>query len=98
VGDPLSAGCNHLIRQGAGILISPEELLGDLGILSEKNKIVLEKSERLVYSLLDLHPKSIDEISQKTALDFVTTAEILFSMERKGLVRQVWQNHYISVN
>jgi DNA processing protein len=98
VGDALSAGCNHLIRQGAGILTSPEEFVQDIGVLSEKNKLPLEKSERLVYSCLDLHPKSIDEISQKTALDIVTTAEILFGMERKGLVREVWQNHYISAN
>jgi DNA processing protein len=73
-------------------------LLAELGVLSEKNKFPLEKSERLVYSCLDLHPKSIDEISQKTALDIVTTAEILFAMERKGLVREAWQNHYISAN
>jgi DNA processing protein len=98
VGDALSEGCNRLIRQGAGILVSPEDLLAELGVLSEKNKFPLEKSERLVYSCLDLHPKSIDEISQKTALDIVTTAEILFAMERKGLVREAWQNHYISAN
>jgi DNA processing protein len=101
VGDPLSAGCNRLIRQGAGIILSPEELLTDLGILSAKstkNYFPLEKSERLVYSCLDLHPKSIDEISRKTASDIVTTAGILYEMERKGLVREVWQNHYISVN
>lgn len=96
--DPLSAGCNRLIRQGAGILLSPEELAGEPGFLSEKNKLPLEKSERLVYSCLGLHPKSIEKISEETALDIVTLAELLFVMEEKGLVREAWQNHYISVN
>lgn len=96
--DPLSAGCNRLIRQGAGILLSPEELVGEMSFLSEKNKLPLEKSERLVYSCLDLLPKSMEKISEETALDIATLAEILFALEEKGLVQETWQNHYISVN
>lgn len=96
--DPFSAGTNRLIRQGAGILLSPEDLVSELTFLPEKNKLPLEKSERLVYSCLDFHPKSMEEISEETALDFVTLAEILFRMAEKGLVQEVWQNHYISVN
>ena len=98
IGDPLSAGCNRLIRQGAGILLSPEELVREPMILPEKNKLPLEKSERLVYSCLDLHPKSMERISEETALDIATLAEILFDLEEKGLVQEAWQNHYISVN
>lgn len=96
--DALSAGCNRLIRQGAGILLSPDDLVSELSLLPGKNKLPLEKSERLVYSCLGLHPKSIEEISEETALDFVTITELLFGMEEKGLVREAWQNHYISVN
>lgn len=96
--DPLSAGCNRLIRQGAGILLSPEELVSELGILNEKNKLPLEKSERLVYSCLDLLPKSLEKISEETALDIATLAEILFTLEERGMVQEAWQNHYISVN
>ena len=96
--DPVSAGCNHLIRQGAGILLSPEEVVSELGLLSEKNKLTLEKSQRLVYSCLDLHPKSMEEISRETALDPVTLAQILDALEERGLVQETWKNHYISVN
>ncbi len=98
IDDALSAGCNRLIRQGAGIVLSPEEMLSELGILEEKNKLPLEKSERLVYSCLGLHPKSMEVISEETALDIVTLAEILFALTEKGLVQEAWQNHYISVN
>lgn len=95
--DRLSAGCNRLIRQGAGILLSPEELLPELGLLSEKNKLPLAKSQCLVYSCLDLHPKSIERISEETMLDPATLAQILFELEERGFVRETWQNHYISV-
>ena len=98
IGDTLSAGCNRLIRQGAGILLSPEDLVSEPSFLPEKNKLPLEKSERLVYSCLDLLPKSMEKLSEETALDIVTLAEILFALEEKGLVQEAWQNHYISVN
>ena len=96
--DPVSAGCNHLIHQGAGILLSPEDVVRELGLLSEKNKLTLEKSQRLVYSCLDLHPKSMEEISRETALDPVTLAQLLDVLEERGLAREAWKNHYISVN
>ena len=64
----LSQGCHQLIRQGAGILISPEEFLSDLPYklqkllikFSEKsneNEIMLESPEKLLYSVLSLEPK-----------------------------------------
>lgn len=96
--DPLSAGCNHLIRQGAGILLSPEEVISELGLFIQKNKLPLEKSQRLVYSCLDLHPKSMEELCRESALDPVTLAELLDGLEERGLVRETWKNHYISVN
>ena len=68
------------------------------GFYPKKNKLPLEKSEHLVYSCLDLHPKSMERISEETALDFATLAEILFTLEEKGLVQEAWRNHYISVN
>ena len=53
---PLSAGCNHLIQQGAGILLNPKNLLEEWGIetnvlcrnteiKNEKNKKVLESTD-----------------------------------------------------
>lgn len=98
VTDTLSAGCNHLLRQGAGILLAPEDLVSGLGLLTEKNKLPLEKSQRLVYSCLDLHPKSMEEISQQTALDPAVLAELLYELEERGLVQEAWQNHYIVVD
>ncbi len=66
VNSELSQGCHRLIRQGAGILISPEELMNELQIeVSEnstellKNEKMLESTEFMVYSCLDLFPEMV---------------------------------------
>lgn len=57
----LSTGCNTLIKQGAGIVLSLEDLLEELHLICEKrmnnladNKIVLDNAEKLVYSCVVL--------------------------------------------
>lgn len=68
--DRLSDGCNLLIRQGAGIALSPGDLLAELKIL-ENRKALGERegvspkepsSERGILDFLDYHPRSADEI------------------------------------
>lgn len=106
VTSPLSKGCNWLIRQGAGILISPEELLEDLKMeyesrdvnilanIAEKEK-VLESTENLVYSKLDLFPKSLNCLLSETGLSPDIAMQQLVSLIMKGLVKEVSRNYYI---
>ena len=100
----LSRGCNQLIRQGAGILLSPEMLLEELGIsgpaFCEKRvdvKKMLERTEELVYSSVVLSPKNVDRILEETGMLPQQVMEILTSLEMKGLIREVFQNYYIRV-
>ncbi|MCM1543050.1 MAG: DNA-processing protein DprA [Blautia sp.] len=44
--DRLSDGCNRLIKQGAGMLLSPEELLEELWELKERTGCKAERRER----------------------------------------------------
>lgn len=67
--DVMSAGCNRLIAQGAGIITSlsgfieeiEESHFSDLtcGNAFEANEIILEKDELLVYSCFDFYPKAL---------------------------------------
>lgn len=98
----LSKGCNRLIRQGAGILISPELLLEDLGFanikFSEKKgetKKMLERDEDMVYSSVGLYPKSIEELMKETKLSASEVMRILVSLEIKGYIKEISKNHYI---
>ena len=100
----LSQGCNRLIKQGAGILLSPEELLKDLGIFHNKktenpleNKIVLESTEKLVYSCLDFEPRSLNQLLEKTKLQISTLLDYLVKLQLKGYVREVSKNYYVKV-
>lgn len=101
LGEALSAGCNNLIRQGAGIAISPEQLLEVLHILPgfnrkkmQENKIVLERSENLVYSCLRLQAQSLAEICAKTGLTPGETLSIMTKLQMKGYAKEVYKNYY----
>lgn len=102
----LSEGCNYLIRQGAGILLSAEDLLKELDVAGrielvneERNKVknekVLESAEKLVYSKLDLYPKSLSLLLEETEMGAAVLADSLISLELKGYAKEISKNYYI---
>ncbi len=100
----LSKGCHGLIKQGAGILISPKELLEDLGISSKagsvkvlENKNALESAENIVYSCLNFQPMSPNQISVASKLPIQTVLESLIRLELMGWVLEVSKNYYVKV-
>ena len=100
-GDALSEGCNALIGQGAGIIYDLDVFLQNLGYLPEKNaettkikNISLDKSEKLVYGMVDLHPKYINYIIEETGLDLLTVLHSLDKLKRYGLVQETFQNYF----
>ena len=106
VTSPVSQGCHHLIRQGAGILISPEELIEELGIFnkrlrnewskkSDKNKKILESAEKLVYSCLGFIPKGIEQLTEETGLHPSEVLETLITLELEGCIKEISKNYYV---
>ncbi len=100
----LSQGCHYLIRQGAGILITPEDLLAELGIgvkeseqKTDKIEKTLENDENVVYSCLGFFPKGISQLIEETGLCAPVVMQRLISLELKGCIREVSKNHYIRV-
>ena len=105
---PLSAGCNHLIQQGAGILLNPKNLLEEWGIetnvlcrnteiKNEKNKKVLESTDDLVYSCVGLYPKNVDQIAQESRVEISKLMSILVTLELQGYIREITKNYYIRI-
>lgn len=101
-----SKGCNFLIRQGAGILLSVEDLIEELYIqkgnkelirtkISENRKIVLERKENLVYSNLGLYPVSREELLVITGLNPQEISGILLSLQLKGYIKEKSKNYYV---
>jgi DNA processing protein len=100
----LSAGCNRLIHQGAGIILNTEELLKDLGFISEvrnakkkQKKLILETTENLVYSSLDLTPKSLDMILNETKMTVSDLLDVLMQLQLRGFIREISKNYYTIV-
>ena len=102
ISDPLSRGCNELIRQGAGVALSPQSLLLDMGIFSseninkcKKNENSLAKEEKLLYSCVDLRPLSLEELTEKSGLSVSETMELLLNLQLKGYISEASRNHYV---
>ncbi len=93
--DPLSAGCNRLIAQGAGIALSPEQLLEELGItVSHKQKDPenflqeLPENFRRVCGCLSGGSRALDEIAAETGLSVPELSGILIALELRGIVEE----------
>lgn len=104
--DDLSFGCNALIRQGAGIITSIDSFMTDIGILKENEYIQqslfekftnlsLEKEESMVYSCLDLRPRSLEEISFRTGFKTQYLTGLIQGMIEKGVLKETFRNYYI---
>lgn len=111
VGDLLSEGCNRLIYQGAVPAWKPEIVLEEMDWgrknsekrpeekenQKEKQGLGLAREDNLVYSCLDLNPKSVSQIQDETGLAPAALMSSLMHLALAGLVHEVWKNHYIRV-
>ena len=108
VDSPLSTGCNRLIQQGAGVLLSAENLLNEWGIMPDnlcrkteikpdKNKKTLESEDKLVYSCVGLYPKNVDQIAQESRVEIRKLMSILVTLELQGYIREITKNYYIRI-
>lgn len=89
--DGLSKGCNQLIRQGADILTSPEDVLEYLHLAYHKEQKMLEKDtsmlnpkQQKVYAALDVEAKHLDQLIGKLAMSVQELSSILLELEILG--------------
>lgn len=102
IGDRLSAGCNNLIKQGAGIVCEPGDILEvldcEIFFKPVKNKKIinlLAREEEMVYSCLDLTPQNLNTIIEETGLEMSVVTEALVSLEFKGEIREISHGYYV---
>lgn len=86
--DALSRGCNRLVKQGAGIVTSLEDIISLLpegqkhtGRIDIEEKTVklsfANELEKRVYGLLDFAPKNIEQIWQEYGIKKITLPELM---------------------
>ncbi len=102
IANPSYAGSNHLIQCGAALVTGTRDVLDGMGIfldedVSQRKKdreVVLETSEKMLYSYLGLEPIHISELARISGSSVPHIMECLLSMEMKGVVRQVGGQYY----
>jgi len=99
--DSLSAGCNRLIRQGAAVALTPEDIIDDMfweNVLKKPKKRLqkqtqgkLSQTAKEVYAVLEALPMVQDEITvklreKKSACTIPQICQGLVELELKGLI------------
>lgn len=92
-----SAGCHHLLQQGAKLVISAADIIGEFGTLRPRPAAAGEASEsappqlealsaeeRLVMTGLEIYPRTIDEVINACDLPVERVNELLLLLEIKG--------------
>ena len=102
VTEALSMGCHMLIYDGAGIAYSPEILLSEWGIVPDgrrksgkKIHLGLASDLNLVYSCLDLRPKTPDEFARETGFPPEKVNRLLMELRLMGLAGEAGRHHYV---
>lgn len=93
MGDAQSMGCNLLIRDGAQIMSSFEDIFACLGLeykntglSGDKIENALDKNQKIVYSCLDFKSSHLDEISLKSGFEMQQLLSILTELELFSLI------------
>lgn len=99
--DILSEGANSLIKNGAYLVTSPQDILEIMGVearINNKNvicnQIALDKTKEKVYSCLHLEPKYIETVIDEAGLSYGEVLEILVELEMDGIIKQTSKNYY----
>ncbi len=102
-----SAGSNQLIKDGAKVATSPDDVLEALGLeiaeqiklfgKSGEVKVSLTPDENRAFRLLSSRPVHIDQLIHKLVLSPAQMAGIMFDLELKQVIRQLPGQYYVKV-
>lgn len=108
IGRPQSRGPHQLIRDGATLVESVQDILDQLGPVTGNMKVAetgesipdmramqLNPVERKVYDLLDSVPKDIDTLTRESGLSPGNTASVLLVLELRKMAVQMPGKLYV---
>ena len=99
--DPVSRGCNKLIKQGAGVVLSPKEFVEEIApllkIKYQNNNlplnILLNQEEKMITDILEVSLKTIEDIYQEVRkrcpeMTLNKVMERILELQIKNLVKE----------
>jgi len=96
-----NAGTNALIRDGAPVVLCPEDILEELNLTmvaeqTEARQVLpADETEATLLAHLSAEPTHVDELQQQVDLPIAQVTSTLAMMELKGMIRQVGGMKYI---
>jgi DNA processing protein len=91
---PTSRGPNSLIKAGAKLVQTAQDILEELGVECTENsrkEFSLGEKEKIIYDLLE-EPLSVDTIKEKSSLETSFIIATLSFLELKELVKNLGQD------
>lgn len=92
-----SAGANWLIKQGARLVDSAEDVLKEFGIDFQKEKkdfIFKDKKQKIIFEIVSGGPCSVEEIIKKSNFSSSEVLTILTILEAEGLIKNLGGARY----
>jgi DNA processing protein len=97
---PASRGTNHLIQEGAKLVISYTDVLEELNLMTVARQIEMKElmpateTESLLLKQVGAEPTHIDDICRASGLSASMVSSTLAMMELKGMVKHVGAMNY----
>ena len=88
-------GPNKLIQEGASLIMSAQDILQELELLTETNQEVVQEQYKEVYELIGNIPTSANDICRLTQKTISEINEILLMLELQGLIKSFSGNQFV---
>lgn len=101
-----SFGANELIKQGAKLVQTADDVIEELGLELKDSKIKDDKNilrpnlsaeEKVIYNNLSKQPRYVDEIVEDAKFSVNKTMEVLLKLQLKKLVRELPGKNFVKI-
>jgi len=104
IGVSKGIGTNELIKNGAKLVTSPQDILKEFGIECTKKKNIIETKIEMIkipneyqniYQIITYTPQNIQNLARKSGLKIAEITQKLIMMELQGYIKSMPGNYYI---